>query len=743
MASELAAAGFVPTVSKLHPPPVGIVPRNALVDSVRIRRGEIVVVTAPPGFGKSTFVAELVAGDPRPSAWVSLTPAENDPAALLSYIALAMDGPASLEFGSLLSLWTRPPTIGTPTFARFVASWATRSQPFVLVLDDVHELVLSDVVDVLGMLVKELPDGSTIVLIGRAAVALPLGRLRARRRVVEIGHAELAFDEREASLLFESMGVDVAPNETARLIEQTEGWPFAMYLAALAHNTARRGQGTAAFAGNHRYIVDYLGEELFDELEGDIATFLLEASCLERLSGRLCDDVLQRNGSAELLEDLRRQSLLVIPLDHHREWYRFHHLLRDFLQADLMRRDPRRADAVHLAASQWFDAHGDADGAVIHAVRAGDLGRAESMVMRWYAASATSGRQGSSISQRWANMFPAERLADHPLMMVVAAFACFGAGDPPGALDWLARAESAMPDPHPADVAGIGAPVMLALARAIIAPLPAHEMALEAAYAYDHVARGDGHPFACLARGAAAFLIGDEAAATRWLQEGSSTTLNRPIMVAHSLSLLAVIDIEHDRWSQASTAARRAVELIGDSRALPIAALVLAVHVLVETHAGRGDDVDNDRRLSRQHLSDLTGIAPWINLQARLALARDALIRGHRTEAMTFLDEVEAIVAATPGADHPRDQLALLRSQVANSGRIERSGLASLTTAELRVLRFLPTHLSLADIAKRLYVSRSTVKTQAVSIYRKLGVSTRTEAVAAATAQGLLDDTLN
>src|SRR5262245_38451460 len=236
---ELAAVGFAPTSSKLYRPSPGVVSRSTLLAEVQAANADIVTVTAPAGYGKSTFLAELTAADPRPTAWVSLTSTENDPASLLTYIALALDEIEPIDSGFVAALWARSPTIGTPELQRFAAMLGSRRTPFVLVLDDVHELARRDVLDILAVLVTEMPPDCTIVLGSRRAIPLPLGRVRVRRRLVEVAADRLAFDALEAKFLLHELGVDLGADETARLLERTEGWPVALYLAALARGSRR------------------------------------------------------------------------------------------------------------------------------------------------------------------------------------------------------------------------------------------------------------------------------------------------------------------------------------------------------------------------------------------------------------------------------------------------------------------------------------------------------------------------
>jgi LuxR family maltose regulon positive regulatory protein len=736
---QLDGMGFEPVGSKLFAPSTGLVSRRPLVAAVQARQADVVTVTAPAGYGKSTFVAELAAADARPTAWLSLSATENDPASLLTYVALAIDHIDPVDPACVASLWDRPPTIGTASFRQFGAMFSAGRRPFVLVLDDVHTLVDRDALDALLMIVTELPAGSSVVLAGRSQVPLPLGRIRVRRQLMELGLGELAFDRDEAALLFAELGVDASSDEIDLLVERSEGWPVATYLGALAQDRGpARVASLADFAGDHRFLVEYLGDELLKGLNPDVAAFLLDASCLDRLSGSLCDEVLQRAGSAQLLERLHRQNLLVIPLDDRRQWYRFHHLMAEFLQSELNLQDPSRRIELHRRASEWFEARSDAEGGIRHAVLSGDLDRAESLVLYWFGRVAGSGRYPTV--ERWLGLFSADDLLDRPGLMVAAAHGRFRAGQGGAAVQWLDRAGAALPDPHPADAEGAVAPVLLAAARATIAPLTPTQVLAEAQYAHDRAGLGEGHPLSCLMMGAALFMLGDEAQAVRRFDECLSAPLQRALVQASALAHLAVVEIEHGRWPEATAFARRARDVLGPGVRVPPGSLVLAMSVLVETHADTSAAVDGDRVMCQRHLGDLANAAPWLNLQVRVALARAALIRGAHSEAGALLDETAAMLGVAPGAVRVEEQVAALRAQMsAARERSSSSGPASLTTAELRVLQLLPTHLSVAEIAERLFVSRNTVKSQTISIYRKLGTSSRSGAVEIATGAGLLD----
>ena len=717
-------------------------PRTALVQRVRDRGADVVVVTAPAGYGKSTFMAELAGADERPAAWVSLTNVENDPATLLTYIALALDEIESVDPAGVAALWTRPPLIGSPGLNRFCGMLASRARAFILVLDDVHELVDRDVLDILPTLVSELPPGSTIMLGSRSAVPLPLGRLRVRRTLVEVGFSDLAFDVAEALTMLERLEVDVGADQVSNLVERTEGWPVALHLAALAHGTRSDTASHAIddFAGDHRFVLEYFGEELLGSVGPDVAQFLLDASCLEQLSGELCDDVFERNGSAALLDDVCRKNLLVHPVDDRREWFRFHHLMSEFLVAELTHRDPERVRTIRLRASEWCNAKGDGDGAVSYAIASGDLDRAEEMVVRWWGPVSAAARLYPTTT-RWLAMFTDEQLNDRFELMIIAAWAAFAHGQPGPCVQWLARAAASLPDSHPDDARGPIGAVALAISRAIMAPLTPAEMAAEAEYGYDRVGHGQGYPGACLARGAAAFMLGDEEEARRRLREGTESTVDRPLMVALCHAHLAAVEADSGRWTEATAAARQARAMLGEADSFPSMALVIAVHAMVEAHAGHNEAADADRLLARELLTGLLGVASWMNLQARIALARAALLRGNRVEASALCDEASAILEDQPEAVGVAEQIASLRREATVRDRSHGLGPSSLTTAELRVLQLLPTHLTVAQIAERLYVSRNTIKSQMIAIYRKLGASSRSVAVDVAIEAGLIRPT--
>lgn len=230
--TALDGVGFTPLASKLRRPAPGSVPRPSLVERVRAARGELVTVTAPAGYGKSTFVAALTDADPRPTAWVSLGPTDGDLASFLTYVAVALDAIEPVAPRHVVGLWQRPVTLGSSAVQRFGAMVGARREPFTLVLDDVHEVPGPTLRAAMAVVVDELPPGSTLVLCSRTVMPLQLTHVR-HRRLVEINLRDLALDAGDAARLFDGLGVPLTAEQINRVVELTEGWPAAMHLAAL------------------------------------------------------------------------------------------------------------------------------------------------------------------------------------------------------------------------------------------------------------------------------------------------------------------------------------------------------------------------------------------------------------------------------------------------------------------------------------------------------------------------------
>ena len=361
------------TVPRLREGRVG---RPRLVERLRAATvREFVLVCAPAGFGKSTLLADWVQVDRRPVAWLSLDEGDNDPVRFWRHIAAAMDRarPGVAERASLL--------VGDPTSSSFmpavtalVNDLAESAEDVVLVVDDYHLIHAQHVHRSVEFLLEHLPGSLRLVVASRSDPPLPLARLRARGQSAELRAADLRFTLAEATqLMAASTGLDLPEDVVVALGERTEGWVAGLQLAALSLQGRRDVEGfVAEFSGSHRYVLDYLTEEVLDRQPPDIRTFLLETSVLDRLSGALCDAVLERRDSQLLLESVERANLFLLPLDDERRWWRYHHLFADLLRSRLAREDPTRAAALHHAAAGWYERQGLPDDAIGHALAGGD-----------------------------------------------------------------------------------------------------------------------------------------------------------------------------------------------------------------------------------------------------------------------------------------------------------------------------------------------------------------------------------
>ena len=430
-AAPAGVAGSGPDVllaTKLHVPRPrpGFVPRPRLagaLDEGLARR--LILVCAPAGSGKTTLLAGWAPSGNRPVAWLSLDAADNDPVRFWRHTVAALDRarPGIAErVGPLLG----PPA--PPSFEGLVTALINdlAAQPgdgeVLLVLDDYHLIDAQPVHVSLGFLLEHLPRGLHLVLASRADPPLPLARLRAGGQLAELRAADLRFTAAEAAALFrESAGADLPAAAVAALAARTEGWVAGLQLAALSLEGQADPAGfVAAFSGSHRYVLDYLAEEVLDRQQEELRTFLLETSLLERLSGGLCDAVTGRDGSQAMLERVEQAGLFLVPLDEVRGWWRYHHLFADLLRARLQQQRPGRVAGLHRAAAAWSEEHGLADDAVRHALAAGDTAWAARLVERHV--ETLLGRSEGATLRRWLSALPAESVRDRPRLGLAQAY---------------------------------------------------------------------------------------------------------------------------------------------------------------------------------------------------------------------------------------------------------------------------------------------------------------------------------
>lgn len=685
----------------------GLVARERLVRRLMEARDvPLALLAAPAGYGKTTTLLEWAQHDERPFAWIALDWAADDPEQLLAAVESA----------------TGPLT--------------KRGSPFVLVLDDLQFLRSAAAIDALKRTVARPPAGAQVVLASRSEPPFPLGRLRAHREVLELTSRDFVMTRREATALLELARVELGATEVDALVQRTEGWPAGLYLAAVSLREQPDPAAAAVrFGGDDRIVSDYIADSLLSDLSTAQVTFLRRTSVLDRLSGSLCDAVLGESGSAAMLRDLARANVLLVPVDRTDHWYRYHGLLAQMLRAELRRDDPDLEPELHKRASQWHADHEDIDAAIRHATAAGDVRVAGDLL--W-----TNIFRYAPQVHRWLGRFTDEQAAGHPPLALVAATVHLAGGDRDLAEHWTAAAARAL---RGAPVTPLTASLEAGVAamRAAIARDGIVRMRDDAARAY--VLSGDDSPWRSAERlleGTACHLLGAREQALALLEEGlRRSVVAAPTVNALCLAQLALLAVERDDWTlgaELATRARLQIERLhlGEH---PTMSLVLAVAAMTQAQLGDVEAAKSDSRDAIRLLATMNDFAPWYVAEARIVLSRAALRLSDVVTARALLDDAARALRAAPDAPVLRAWLDDARAQVEAYSASAAIAPASLTTAELRVLRLLPTHLSFREMGSRLYVSPNTVKTQAQAVYRKLDASSRSEAVVRARDLGLLE----
>jgi LuxR family maltose regulon positive regulatory protein len=421
--------------TKLHVPRWrrSLVERPRLSD--RLSRGTesaLTLVSAPAGFGKTTLLAEwlaIAAADGRAVAWLSLDPRDNDPALFWTYLVAALNTAAPGAGAGALSLLQSPEPPGEAGLVTLLNDLDAISDDVVLVLDDYHVIGARDVQDGMAFLLEHLPPQIHLVIASRADPALPLARLRGRGELTEIRAADLRFTPGEAAAyLNEVMGLVLTATDVAALEGRTEGWIAALQLAALSmQGREDTAAFIAGFAGDDRYIVDFLAEEVLQRQPGNVQQFLLQTSVLDRLCGPLCDAVTGQDGGKAKLAALERGNLFLVPLDDRRRWYRYHQLFADVLHARLRDEQPDEVPDLHRRASGWHEQNGEPSEAIRHALAAGDFERAADLVELAIPAMRRSRQEAAVLG--WLELLPDEVVRVRPVLSVGFAGALLAGGE--------------------------------------------------------------------------------------------------------------------------------------------------------------------------------------------------------------------------------------------------------------------------------------------------------------------------
>ena len=707
-ALDLLADGLAELPDEAPVLPAGFVRRPRLIGRLTSSPHAVLTfIVAPAGYGKSSLLAEWADADERPFVWL---------------------GPAAAA-----GLCDR----------EAIRALLGRQNPdadtrYVFALDDAHQVAPDLLRDLVCEMLTALPTGSTLALSSRTELELSLGRLRTQREVTEVHAGDLAMGPGEALRLLAGAGLYLPPEDVRSLQKRTQGWPAALYLAGLSAS-ADLEAGLGWSPGNGLALSQYLRDEVLSALPDALMRMARRSAVLEELSPAACDAVLARRGCVRDLAELTRRAQLLSATDPGATCYRWHPLVRQALLDELRFIEPELEPILQLRACTWHLEHGNVESAIQHACEGGDPQRAGELLWPVIPRLVMSGRWPQV--QRWLAHFTDQQIAECPELAASAAHAALAVGDLDGARRWAlhaaAAAERSAPRPQAASV-GAG----IAVIDAVAATPGVSEMraAASRACAFEP---GDSlwQPISLSLRGTAAYLAGELDTADELLDQAIAMAGGSvPALTALCLSQRAMIALHREEWELAGDHSSRAVDIVAahDLERDPLSALVLAAAAASAAHDGRADEAKRDVRASLDLLTTMGDSVAWYGAEVRILLACARLWLADVVGARTLLAQASRLGRRTRGAAVFEHWFNTCWSHMDTLAEATLAGPSALTIAELRVLRFLPSHLSFREIAARLGVSANTVKTQAHSVYRKLGAASRSEAVTRAQDTGLL-----
>lgn len=714
----------------IPPSPEGAVGIGRLIERARRSEAPLVSVVAPAGYGKSTLLAGWANVDDRATAWVRLDRSDATPEAMLAAVAAAA---ASLSVAADEEFEPGAPRRRVQALA---AALAAAPDDFVLFIDEVHHAASEESQHALEILLSQVPTGSQVVVAGRSETAI-VARLRATRDVYEVGVADLALDRSGARAIFERTGAGALTNrELDAVVGRCEGWPVGLHLAALI---ARDGGDATTLTGDDRFVADYLARECLHRLSGEMQAFLRRSAVLATMSPAACNAVLGIDDARARLHSAEADGLFLVSMDRTRGLWRFHALFREYLLTELERIEGSEVVAqLHLRAADWHDDNGQPVIALEHLLEGGALDIAVERVGDL--ALAVYGQGQAATVRRWLDALGDDRVRMQPALLVTVTWLAVLFGDVPGGIRWASLLGDFDAATLPDD-----ARVPFESARAMVRSAMCAE-GLDRAV--EHAAFAlENEPSSSVWRdqalhlwGVACLLRGDENAAAAAFDEAVlvAEAMGNPDSVILCEPELALLAAKRGDWERARSHSLRAVTVIEASRMdrYPTTALAAAVAALVAAH---DEDVDGaERWLAKGMLARVgcTLLLPYVSTRVRLTLAEAHVALGDRAGARHLLREIDELLQRRPHVGALSAQIEHLRTSL--DQQPGRGGSVPLTPAELRLLPYLQTHLTIAEIGSRLFISRNTVSSELGSIYRKLGVTSRGAAVDRAAHLGLL-----
>jgi len=724
---------------------VPLVERSRLLALLRDKADvPVVSVHAGAGFGKTTLAAQWADRDPRPHLIVRSAPFLDDPATLATSLLNALE-PVGPGVGEVLTAVTgTEPAFSARLLPALTRLAAARESAFVLVVDDIQLLTRPECHDVLQAVAEGVPPGSQVVFLSRSEPPPWLARVRAAGRLLVLGPGHLAFDDQESRLLIEGAGLALTEDQAADLVARAEGWPVGLYLMLLAlqtHGHRIAAEHSLAVAASDRFIVDYLRAEVLAGLPARMRDFLRRTSVLDELSGPLCDVVVGRHDSAAVLSELASRLQLVVAVDAGAHRYRCHHLLGEALKADLEGQEPWLAPELHLRAADWYESCGDRDRAVRHSKAAGDLPHVGTLVWSGVPSCIATGRL-DRLAMWLADLDDVQIRSDRWLALA-AAWLGLQAGDPDMMTRWLLAAEDHAGPEWETRVPADRYAACLALIHVLVGDYGLERSIVLCRGAQQGLPRNSGF------RASAFFNEGVALTLTRRFLEGLASlqeaerlgrALDVPIIEANALAWQGMLTLLTGDSSHAALLITRASDLVQEHRLDRLATSANCITAVALLQAIRGDKERARVTLgtARRLTSLVSRIAPWFAVAGPLVQARAAILLGDGGLARTLCSEAESHMSADLADTVLHDFLAETEARL-RTFQSEWMYPEALTAAELRVLQFLPSRLTFPQIGEHLFLSRTTIKTHAMAIYRKLGVSTRDEAVARAGTLGLVE----
>lgn len=693
-----------------------------------------VCLQAPGGFGKSTVLGQWLAEDPRPVVWLAVRPEAPDAGWLAPALLDGLSEANLLEAPVALPLSIGPVTWSGGVLPALEDALVSVGRPFVVVVDDAGELGGAAWESLLDSIVRCLPPGGQLVLATRAAIPKRLRRMRAARGLLVLGPDQLALDPIEGAELLQLLGIDVPDATLLALLEETEGWPVAFYLAALATAARPRTTPRRRSLAADEALSDYLRDEILDRLPAADAGFLLRASVLTYLDESTCDAVTGTEASLSRLRRLAGANHLLIPIDALSSRFRMHALLAEFLSDELHATDPVAWRAAHAAACVLREEEGDLDAAAHHAKLAGDDQLLGALLWR-HAAQALASAQ-AAVLRRWLVGVPDDRIARVCELALCAAWLASHEGDMVRLEHMAVVAEAQSAREGSARGRHVG------LLKATIGAEGLEQ--IESA-AVDFIAGAEPDDawltLAHFLHGVALVLRGEAERGLVELDHGCrlARALGLPVMESHCLAAQADVWLAAGEPARAMPMIRGARTVISQHRLEHIATAAPVFTTSAAGYLAEGRLVDARREAMRalRQSSLMRPVAPWYSVQGRVTLAEVFLALGDVDRALALLDEADAFRGPATRSVVLDEAYEAARGRLAGTGA-RSAGAEVLTAAEVRVVQYLPTHLSFPEIAQRLTVSPHTVKSQAMSAYRKLGAHTRGEAIRRACEIGLL-----